>query len=283
MTRIFTALFLVLTLAAAAQAATSPAPAQLPYYGQDFFASPLKGAELRDSLFKILSSAHHHVANGFDEIVQDCSTDCVRHVPVGYNRAREILLGELYLVKTSTGYGITDVYCDRVVDMSEFPKDKPAPGKVPDATIINTEHTWPQSRFVTGFPNEMEKSDLHHLFPTSAAVNSRRSSFEFGEVSHEDRSLPCPVSQLGASDDGRRIVFEPPADHRGNVARALFYFSVRYKAPIAPAEEKVLREWNRADPVDAAERARNERIFAVQGNRNPFVDYPELADQIQDF
>ncbi|RYZ68005.1 MAG: nuclease, partial [Proteobacteria bacterium] len=77
--------------------------------------------------------------------------------------------------------------------------------------------------------------------------------------------------------------FEPPDAHKGNVARALFYFSVRYNIKIDPIEENFLKAWNKADPVDQEESGRNEAIMKIQGNRNPFVDFPELADSIGDF
>jgi endonuclease I len=67
------------------------------------------------------------------------------------------------------------------------------------------------------------------------------------------------------------------------VARAIFYFAARYKMKVGGAEEATLRKWNHEDPVDAEEAARNDMIEDVQGNRNPFVDYPELIDQVKVF
>ena len=72
-------------------------------------------------------------------------------------------------------------------------------------------------------------------------------------------------------------------EHKGNVARALFYFSVRYKMPINADEEEVLRRWHALDPVDADEIQRNEIVFETQRNRNPFIDMPELANYIKNF
>jgi endonuclease I len=48
-------------------------------------------------------------------------------------------------------------------------------------------------------------------------------------------------------------------------------------------EEETLRQWNKEDPVDAKEMARNDRIENFQHNRNPFVDCPEFIDRISDF
>lgn len=129
----------------------------------------------------------------------------------------------------------------------------------------------------------MQKADIHHLFPSDSQVNSTRGNYEFGIVSHSTEDLDCPDSKFGVGSAGSNEVFEPPLKHKGNVARALFYFSTKYELVISAAEEAALKEWNRQDPVDDEERLRNEAIFKLQGSRNPFVDYPELADRITDF
>ena len=77
--------------------------------------------------------------------------------------------------------------------------------------------------------------------------------------------------------------FEPPKEHKGNVARALFYFSVKYKIAINDKEEEFLKRWDDLDPIDDEERARNDEIANIQMSRNPFIDFPNLADQISNF
>ena len=89
-------------------------------------------------------------------------------------------------------------------------------------------------------------------------------------------------SELGFNADGDKR-FEPREVHRGNVARALFYFSVIYDQPIEPFEEVVLRQWHIDDPVDQRERERNQKIATIQLSRNPFIDYPDLVERIGDF
>lgn len=148
--------------------------------------------------------------------------------------------------------------------------------RAPNHTVMNVEHTWPQSLGARG----NAKSDMHHLFPTQSHVNSRRSSFPFcevGEIRWEEDG-----SATGYSDNGT-FCFEPPDEHKGNVARALFYFAVRYDLDIEPEEEEFLRRWHVQDPVDQAELDRNTRIKNHQGNNNLFILYPELADKIQNF
>jgi endonuclease I len=124
--------------------------------------------------------------------------------------------------------------------------------------------------------------DLHNLFPATSSVNSSRGNLEFGEVGAE-YTRPCARAKRGPVRGGGPVVFEPPDEHKGNVARALFYFALRYDLQISPQQEAFLRTWNHLDPVDAAEASRNEEIFQIQGNRNPFIDQPEWADDIQDF
>jgi endonuclease I len=147
---------------------------------------------------------------------------------------------------------------------------------IPPRSVMNCEHSWPQSRGAVG----IAKSDLHHLFPVIAHVNSRRSNHPFCNVAviktEEDGSY------LGESLEGTRC-FEPRPEHKGDVARALFYFAVRYNKPIDQQQEKYLREWFVEDGVSQKEQLRNDKIERLQGNRNPFIDEPELIEFISDF
>lgn len=258
------------------------------YYGQDFYDRVHKGdrdTNLINDLRVVLTKTHQKSSGaGMDQIVDQCANGatCYSQVPVGYNTARKILLGNLFLVKDGAGYGIKEVYCGRIYTNADFPNSKPGPGVVVEDKIMNIEHTWPQSRFSNRFPKDTQKSDMHHLFPSDSKLNSVRGSFWFGEVDHEKQPLACGQSKIGTWN-GSGVFFEPPAAHKGNVARALMYFSVRYQMPIDAAEESLLKRWNKADPVDADESARNDAIQKLQGNRNPFIDFPELADSISDF
>ncbi len=200
------------------------------------------------------------------------------HRSLGYNPAKKILFGQLHLEKDLKGYFVKDLYCE-----AHFTNGT-GPGNIPDQNKINTEHTWPQSKFVKGFPTETQKSDLHHLFPTDSKANSTRGNFEFADVIENLNLKNCDASRSGPSvTSGGKTFFEPPTTHKGNVARALFYFSVRYKVEISQAQEEFLRRWNDIDPVDAAEMTRNASIEKLQGNRNPFIDHPEFVDAISNF
>lgn len=142
---------------------------------------------------------------------------------------------------------------------------------------LNTEHTWPQSKGAKYFPAQ---GDLHHLYATSKESNSKRANFPFCIVYESEWAKQG--SQMGM-DTHYRDCFEPVNSHKGNVARAMFYFSIRYKKTIDPEQEALFRVWNDLDPVDATERLRNERIELIQGNRNPFIDDESLADNILNF
>ena len=136
---------------------------------------------------------------------------------------------------------------------------------------FNCEHTWPQSFFNK---NEPERSDIHHLFPTDASANSRRSNFPFNYVT-------SPTWQEGGSKlaGGR---FEPRDEQKGRTARATLYFALRYSnySNFLTNQETVLREWHELFPPENDEKDRNEAIFSLQKNRNPFVDYPEFLERI---
>lgn len=223
------------------------------------------------------------VAVAFAEDAETLKTELFKiasrnHRALGYNNAKKYLFGQLHLEKNAKGYFIHDLYCN--IDYTSGA----GPMAVPDQNKINCEHTWPQSKFTPGFPTELQKSDLHHLFPTDSKANSTRGNFEFADVTENLNLDNCDSSRSGPSvTSGGKTYFEPPTSHKGNVARALFYFSVRYKMPISEAQEEFLRRWHDIDPVDAAELTRNAAIEKLQGNRNPFIDHPEYVDAISNF
>lgn len=257
-----------------------------PYYPQEFIvqlSSNLKDESLKDAIFEVLTANHQRNPGKRDTL--GCETagakNCYAHRPLGYDGARKVLFGKLHIEERNGQYFIKDVYCHKIFSGGANVK----PGAIPNNDQINCEHTWPQSKFSSNFPKDTQKSDLHHLFPTDSKANSVRGNFNFADISHENGQLEdCSASRSGSSNDGNSDdLFEPPTEHKGNVARALFYFSTRYKIKIQPSEERVLRRWNELDPVDENEQNRNEQIYYAQGNRNPFIDFPNLANYINKF
>lgn len=198
--------------------------------------------------------------------------------PLGYKkRAKKELFGDTDLHKDENGFYVKDVYCNIIV------RNKVGPNKIPKNNEMNVEHTWPQSK---GSKREPARGDLHHLFPANSKANSTRGNHPFGEVIGEDVGTYCADSQKGKIISPSTGLssgvhgYQPPIEHRGNVARAMFYVSAVYKYDIPSIEEFYLRKWHLEDPVDLEEMLRNDAIEAAQGNRNPFVDYPHLINRI---
>ena len=147
----------------------------------------------------------------------------------------------------------------------------------PSATLMNTEHTWPQSKGADTLP---ARSDLHHLFPTIPETNRTRSNHPFCEVVSTEWEQGG--SALGRDANGVKC-FEPRDVHKGDVARALFYFSVIYEFPIDPEQETIIRTWHETFPPDTRDLMRNSAIATVQSSRNPFVDFPDIVERVSDF
>lgn len=237
---------------------------------------------LKDALYKTLSYQHLVMQNGPDSIFKKCPSGqhCYRQrQDLGYREAREILFGKLHLENDNT---VIDLYCGQTVGEAQGA----GPMKIPDSNIINCEHTWPQSRFNPRENIKQQKTDLHHLFPVFSRANSSRQNLIFADVDAAPLGPFCPNSRRGHPanfQEAENMAFEPPDDHKGNVARAIFYFSIRYHLPISSVEEEALKRWNASDPVDESERQRNEEIFRLQKNRNPFIDWPKLVELIDDF
>jgi endonuclease G, mitochondrial len=142
---------------------------------------------------------------------------------------------------------------------------------------FNCEHVVPQSWFGK---KEPMRGDLHHLFACESGCNSFRGNhpyFDFPDLNKAVRS------SCGRLEGGK---FEP-GHGKGPVARAVLYFLLRYPGEINKTEKEykadripTLLDWHQADPVDEYELHRNAAIFEKQGNRNPLIDHPEWAEQI---
>jgi hypothetical protein len=157
---------------------------------------------------------------------------------------------------------------------------------------INAEHTVPQSFFGK---SSVPRADIHHLFPTHKDVNSARGSLPFGELSVAQTDTwyyidgntyrsgsSAPSSNVDASSKrNTNSSFEPPENHKGNVARAVFYFYTMYPTIAGDISRlgdiNTLYQWHLDDPVDDAERQRNADTETAQGNRNPYIDYPNTV------
>ena len=176
----------------------------------------------------------------------------------------------------------------------------------------NREHLLPQSWF--GKTVDPMYSDITHVVPSDARLNSQRNDNPFGEVTSNTAQVNsskndysrwgAPNPDLGAPS-GLTKVFEPNDKIKGDIARVYFYMITCYEdtlaswpwrqsrtatyvfdeegTPYEPLQQWVMdmfMRWSELDPVDSIELARNEAVFRVQGNRNPYVDYPGLEQLV---
>ena len=196
---------------------------------------------------------------------------------------------------TSDGY-VWDMYSTCKFTMSD---GNGSQKKVCDAW--NKEHSVPQSWFNEQSPM---KSDLFHVYPTDARVNNFRGNMPYGETSNrsyidgDSHALGYIGSSSFSGYTGK--VFEPIDEYKGDFARTYFYMVARYldknfnqsengkvvftysggTAGLTTYAINLFLKWHRQDPVSKKEIDRNDAVYKHQKNRNPFIDYPELADQI---
>lgn len=185
-----------------------------------------------------------------------------------YSSAREVVFFKVDVKRDASGQPyVQSVYSNDTLKLGKG---------MPDASEFNIEHTWPQSK-LKEYPRFSEtKADMYHLFAVQSRINSDRGNLPF-------RELPGEPSGEGriSENDGRS--FEPPEQHKGFVARAMFYMAVAYDLSIDADQERVLREWHVRYPVSAEERERARRVETEQGNVNPFIENPEFVDLVADF
>lgn len=147
----------------------------------------------------------------------------------------------------------------------------------------NREHVWPQSR--GWFTTSGAGSDIHHIRPVISNINSTRGNAMFTEINSRDNYQKKYNGVLYGYMVGQNY-FEPIDEVKGDVARILLYLFVRYKESdnyqisVIISSVDMLLKWNELDPVDDLEIKRNEVAYSIQGNRNPFIDYPDFANMI---
>ncbi|SHH09376.1 endonuclease [Flavobacterium defluvii] len=163
-----------------------------------------------------------------------------------------------------------------------------------EGDCYNREHIIPQSVFNEQSPMV---ADAHFITPTDGKVNGMRSNYPHGTVSTATYTSQNG-SKLGSSSVSgySGTVFEPINAFKGDIARMYFYFATRYENTVAGYSYamfngsnnqvfttdflNMLLAWHAQDPVSAREIARNNAVYARQGNRNPYIDHPEYVNQI---
>lgn len=172
-----------------------------------------------------------------------------------------------------------------------------------EGQYYNREHSFPQSWFGSNTPMY---TDLHHIYPTDKFVNGKRSNYPFGETTGNKYKSQNNFSKLGncTDSDYSGIVFEPADQYKGDFARTYFYMVTCYEEKLHdwftnysstdvvhvldgstyPGLQlwqlNMLLKWAANDRVSQKEIDRNNAVYGIQGNRNPFIDYPGLEQYI---
>ncbi len=159
----------------------------------------------------------------------------------------------------------------------------------------NREHSVPNSWW--GADEDTMYTDLYHMYPVDGYVNNMRASHPFGDCNN---GVTYGTGKLGRCTHSgySGTVFEVADEYKGDFARTYFYMVVRYMDRVGSWTQSEggavftnssykrlttwaisqLLEWHRNDPVSALETTRNDAVYGIQHNRNPFIDHPELAE-----
>lgn len=249
MTRILT--FVALFCASMAHAAI-PSGYYTPLTGKS-------GAELKNTLYQIISP--HSLVSSYSNLPQ-------------------------YFQKTDV-YPNSSRWWDMYADIPLY---------APSFKGLNREHSLPKSWW-GGSTTTPAYTDLNHLYPAEADANMAKSNYPLGVVIPGRETFDNGISKVGTGQNsgGATYVFEPADEYKGDFARTYFYMVTCYqnltwkytymcRDGAYPSLQQwaidLLLQWHRQDQVSQKELDRNEQVFLVQNNRNPFIDYPELAEYI---
>lgn len=164
---------------------------------------------------------------------------------------------------------------------------------------MNREHSFPKSWWGGDDGDYPAYTDLNHLYPSDGEANMKKSNYPLGEVVASGITYDNGVVKVGnpvnGQGGGSRYVFEPADEYKGDFARTYFYMVTCYQDVtwkykyIAqdgayPSMQgwaiDLLLKWHREDPVSEKETVRNDEVYRLQYNRNPFIDYPNLVEYV---
>lgn len=161
---------------------------------------------------------------------------------------------------------------------------------------FNIEHIYPQSKT---HKKKGQKSDLHNIFVCDSLLNQHRSNYRFGDydsyhnklnqltfLDSSGNEIECPQDNLDlvCAKDNQKLVFIPTAASRGIISRAIAYMCFRYNLKLEKAviDKQLILKWNQQFPPRDSEKIRNFWVHYFQGNRNIFIDHPEILSQLDD-
>lgn len=233
------------------------------------------------------------------------------YLPIDGKKGRElkVALGDVIRQHTVFNYGelwyhyqVTDVVPETENQVFDYYSPVvhyfTGTGAAPDG--MNKEHACPQSWWGSGAICDAY-SDLFNVMPSEVNANSAKANYPIGVVGNAIYSNARMKVGPSSRSEYSGNVFEPCNEFKGDFARLYFYIATCYSNAAWGSKESVaqtvaftqedyptikpwaldlLLQWNASDPVSDWEITRNERVSAEQGNRNPFIDYPQLADYI---
>ena len=263
-------LTLIMTVMALAAIAKDPTPCPSGYYDNALNKSD---QALLTALYNIITS----------------------HTNIGYDG--------LWAAYTDTDTNSDGYYIDMYSNYDKYTYSNKCGSYSAIGDCINREHSVPKSWWGGG--KQAQYSDIFNIVPTDGYVNNQRSNYPYGVCEGGIRLTNGQYVAKGRKGTSTHagysgVVFEPDDEYKGDFARAYFYLAACYNNVISNWTQSggnvffagnsypvfttyainLLMEWHRLDPVSEKETTRNCYAHSWQGNRNPFIDHPELAEHI---
>lgn len=280
------AFFLQGTGLLSAQTQTAESPARVSAIPNGYYnaTNGLTCADLKTALFNIISS----------------NTTELTYTPGVWNA---FYTTDVKRNDANTANVIWDMYSDNPTGPEAFyfiPGNNQCGTYTQQGECYNREHSFPQAWFGAGQLPMF--SDLHHVFPTDGFTNAKHDNNPYSEVGNATWTS-VNGSKLGNNSfpGFTGTVFEPINEYKGDFARAMLYMVTRYQDRMVAWKNngnaddilngttypsldnwyiKLCYKWHVQDPPSAKEIARNDAIYALQGNRNPYIDRPEFVEQV---
>ena len=187
-----------------------------------------------------------------------------------------------YLTDNDNGY-VIDRYSPEKVEFGEWGES---------CSSMNIEHSFPKSWW--GGDERQAYKDLYNLMPSDASANRKKSNYGMGVVTKA--TYDNGVIKVGTGNNGKKL-WQPYPEWQGDFARAYLYMATCYQDyawvkeglnSLETGDYPTLQKWAsdlyikwaKQDPVSDLEAKRNNIVYSIQGNRNPFIDFPNLMEYI---
>ncbi len=238
------------------------------------------------TLFAEIPAGYYHKADGKKgyELLNTLNEICSNGTFLKYGSGEGYTWEGFHYTDCNADGSVIDMYSSEIRYQTEFNS----------VSGMHIEHSLPKSWW-GGLENYAYR-DLHHLFPADSKTNITKSNLPLGVV--VNASFDNGVSKIGTTTlyNGKVKCFEPADEYKGDFARAYLYISTTYNElsdiwdshmmqnntyPVWTNEAiDLLLKWHREDPVSEKEIKRQEAVYQIQHNRNPFIDYPEMVEHI---